>query len=143
VSERRESNTLNLPEENSMTRRSILWAMARGLLLVIGCGKAEFKEFASAGGRFKVQLPGTPKEENQPSAGLTVKYYSLEERDGGYGVAFVDLPISSGESEAELRAPLDGARNGMLGNVGGTLTSCYRPHQVYLSSMFIVRWQKN
>lgn len=106
-----------------MTRSGTLWAMACGLLLVSGCGKAEFKEFASADGRFKVQMPGTPKEETQTAAGATMKIYSLQEKDGAYAAAFADLPIPSGESEAQLQARLDGSRDGMVRNVGGTLTS--------------------
>ena len=106
-----------------MMRSGTLWAMACGLLLVSGCGKAEFKEFASADGRFKVQMPGTPQEKTETVAGATMKIYTLREKDGAYVVGFLDLPIPSGESEAQLQARLDGSRDGAVRGVGGTLTS--------------------
>jgi hypothetical protein len=118
-----ESNPLGLSEENPMMRRDALWMVTCGVLLVSGCGKAEFKEFASADGRFKVQMPGTPKEQTQTAAGVTMKIYTLEEKDGAYAVSFADMPIPAGESEAQLQARLDGSRDGMLRNTGGILTS--------------------
>jgi hypothetical protein len=67
------ADIFNLSQEDPMTRNDALWVVVGGLLLISGCGKAEFKEFASPGGRFKVQMPGTPKEETQNVNGMTMK----------------------------------------------------------------------
>jgi len=112
-----------------MTKTRFLFAVACGFLIVSGCSKTgsnnsnEFKEFASAEGRFKVLMPGTPKEESQAAAGTNMKTYSLTEKEGAYMVAFADLPLPKGMKEPEIQKRLDGARDGMLSNVGGKLTN--------------------
>jgi len=105
-----------------MTRKVVLLAAVCGLLLVSGCEKEEFKEFASGEGRFKVQMPGTPREETNFAAGTSFKTYSIQEMNGAYAVAFADMPIPSGERDAQIQARLDGARDGMVRNINATLT---------------------
>lgn len=105
-----------------MMRSGMLCTMAFGLLLASGCSKPEFKEFESSPGKYKVQLPGSPKEETKSAAGLTMNIASVQQRDGAYMVMYSDLPISGTESEAEINSRLDGSRNGALGNIRATLS---------------------
>jgi hypothetical protein len=105
-------------------RQTRIWPLfVVACFLAGGCRKVEFKEFSSPEGRFKVEFPGTPKKTNQQAAGIKMTTYTVEEKNGAYVVAFADAPIPSGETEAQLRKRLDGARDGMVGNVGGKLTS--------------------
>jgi hypothetical protein len=91
-------------------------------LVAAGCG-TEFKEF-SPDGKFKVLLPGTPKEQNQSAMGLTVKAWSAEEKNGAYIISATDLPAALvGQGAAQLEQQLDGARSGALANSGAKLTS--------------------
>ncbi len=111
-----------------MRQNRIAWAVGCVLLLVSGCGKAgkaEFKEFASAEGRFKVKMPGTPKEEMHFAGLVSMKVYSVQEENGAYAVAFADMPISMPESAAQVQARLDGARDGMVKKANATLTSAH------------------
>ena len=106
-----------------MRQKRMVWAVGYVLLFATGCGKAEFKEFASVDGRFKVQMPGTPKEEMPFAAGVSVKVYSVQETNGVYSVAFADLPLLTKETTGQIQARLDGARDGMVKKANATLTS--------------------
>lgn len=110
-----------------MTRSNILVAMTFGLLLASGCGRAEFKEYTSAAGNFKVQMPGSPKEESQSAKAPTgetmnLNVASVQQKDGVYVVMWSDLPIPAGESEKDIQTRLDGSRDGALRNINGKLT---------------------
>jgi hypothetical protein len=61
-----------------------------GLLLMTGCG-ADLKEF-SPDGKFTVLMAGTPKEETRTVSGVTTRTYTIEERNGVYGVSVSDYP---------------------------------------------------
>jgi hypothetical protein len=87
-------------------------------IALTGCG-AGFKEF-SPDPKFKVLMPGTPKEQSQDLLGLKLKMWIYEERNGGYAVAITDIGTIPSE---ELKVRLDGARDGAVRNVGGTLIS--------------------
>jgi hypothetical protein len=104
-----------------MSRLKWVGAVTVGLLLLCGGDKAEFEEFASKEGRFKVQMPGTPEEKTQTVAGVTLNLFLLEETDGGYAVAYADLPIAADEKVEAIQKRLDGARDGMLRNINATL----------------------
>jgi hypothetical protein len=92
-----------------------------GALLLSGCGSKEFKEFKSADGGFKVLMPGTPKEKTQATPGGELKMYLVEERNGAYMAGFANTPIPPNESEAQTQNRLDGARDGAVRNINGTL----------------------
>jgi hypothetical protein len=106
------------------------------LLFLSGCSKPEFKEFRCAGGRFKVQMPGTPKEQQQEVSGITLKSYSVENWTGAYAVAYADIPHSFGELGGKMTAMLDGAENGMVKNVNAKLL---RSSEVKLANKFVGR----
>jgi len=102
--------------------------MMRGSLVVLagvfflsGCGSKELKEFKSPAGGFKVLMPGNPKEQTQNTAAGQFKMYSVEERNGAYMAGFADTPIPPNEPEAKTQIRLDGARDGAVGNIKGTL----------------------
>lgn len=106
-----------------MLRLLTICALVAGSVLTGGCKKqAQFQEFASADGRFKVQMPGTPTEKTETAAGTSMKTFVIEDKNGGYMVAFADLPIPAAESEQQLEMRLDGARDGALRNVNASLT---------------------
>lgn len=113
--------------EISMTRSSSYLAVACALFLMTGCGKAEFKEFTSAAGKYKAEMPGKPKEETQntPSPDgrqIALNVASVQQKDGVYVVMYSDLPIPAGESDAKIQERLDGSREGALKNINGKLT---------------------
>ena len=93
------------------------------LSLAIGCSRAEFKEFSPPGSGFKVQMPGTPKDQSTTAAGIQMKAFVTEERNGAYFVSYADLPIPPNESPAQIQTRLDGSRDGSLSNIGGKLAS--------------------
>lgn len=97
-----------------------------GLLCLVmfaaGCGgQPEFKEFSPPGGNLKVLLPGTPKNESQDHQGMKVNSWSASVGKGQYTVGFVELPIPKGEDETKIQNRLDGAVQGMVGNVRAEL----------------------
>ncbi len=92
-----------------------------GAMFVTGCGQAEFKEFTSQEGKFKVQMPGTPKKQEQETFGAKLVTYSVEQRNGAYAANFADMPIPAGESAEKLEDRLDGAQAGALGNIKAKL----------------------
>jgi hypothetical protein len=104
-----------------MARSRLVSGIVVGLFLLSGCGKPEFKEFTSTEGRFKVLMPGTPTEKTETASGVTMKIFSVEGRNGAYAVAFADMPIPAGESEAQIHKRLNGARDGAVANVKGLL----------------------
>jgi hypothetical protein len=106
------------------------------LVFGLGCGKAEFREFRCAGGRFTVQMPGTPKEQQQEVSGIMLKSYSVENWSGAYAVAYADIPHSFGELGSKMTAMLDGAENGMVKNVNAKLL---RSSEIKLANKFVGR----
>jgi hypothetical protein len=108
------SNLVSPTGGNPMMRTSIGFAVLAGVFLVSGCGSKEFKEFKSAGGGFKVLMPGTPKEQTQNTPGGVLKMLILEERNGAYMAGYADTPIPPNEPEAKTQVRLDGARDGAV-----------------------------
>jgi hypothetical protein len=78
--------------------------------------------FQSVEGRFTVQMPGTPSEQTMRVAGTITKIYTIDTPEAAYAVAYADLPVYIGDPTRQQKG-LDGARDGMLRNVGGQLTS--------------------
>jgi hypothetical protein len=105
-----------------MSRSIRLIAAMAATLCLSGCAQ-EFKDFAPAGAGFKVQLPGTPKEQVENASGLTIKLYVLEQRNGAYFCSATELPIPEGESDEKIQTRLDGSRDGMVGSSGAVLTN--------------------
>jgi hypothetical protein len=95
--------------------------VSMSLLLATGCGPEQMKPFTSAEGKFTAQMPGTPTEKTQMAAGITFKMYMVETRSGGMVVGVADMPIGANESEAMIQQRLDGARDGAVKNINGTL----------------------
>jgi hypothetical protein len=104
-----------------MTRARWMSGCIVVLMLVCGCGKPEFTEFRCAGGRFTVQMPGTPREQQQSVAGMTLKSYTVENWTGAYAVAYADIPWEYGDLGSKMTKLLDGAENGMIQNVNAKL----------------------
>lgn len=101
-----------------MTRSGVLLAITCGLIFVSGCSKTEFKEYTSAVGKYKVQLPGSPKEESRNAAGTTLNAAAVQQKDGVYAVVWSDLPIQAGES---TNGRLDRSRDETLANIKAPL----------------------
>lgn len=80
-----------------------------------------FAEFVSKEGRFKASFPGKPKEQNQSAMGMKIKMFSVEEKDGIFGVAYIDLPSAGNSRGTSSDTILASARKGMLQNMGATL----------------------
>jgi LSD1 subclass zinc finger protein len=74
-----------------------------------------WQTFTSAKGRFRVVLPGNPKEQQQPAPGMTVYMFMLEvPPNGGYAVGYSDLPLTQREIDQQKNSILDGAKNGFF-----------------------------
>jgi hypothetical protein len=104
------------------------------VLAALGCGwvvaaepapppRPAVPEFVSKDWKFAAKFPAEPKAQKQVAAGVAVALFAVESKDGVYGVAVADMPIPDGETAAQTQDRLDGARDGAVGNVGGTLTS--------------------
>ena len=105
-----------------MSRIATLVVLVVPLIATIGCKKgAQFKEFSSAEGRFKVLMPGAPKEQAQAAGPITMKNFMIEEKDGAYMASFAELPIAANEPDAMTQQRLDGSRDGALRNTNAKL----------------------
>ena len=104
------------------------------VLAACGCGwglavepapppRAAMPEFISKDWKFAAKFAGTPKEEKQTPVGIPTVMFGIESKDGVYGIAVSDIPVPDGETADQIQARLDGARDGAIRNVGGTLTS--------------------
>lgn len=82
---------------------------------------SSFTDFVSKDGRFKVSFPGKPKEQSQSAMGMKIKMFTVEEKDGVFGVAYLDLPGSVAPTGRMIDSSLTSAREGMLHNVGAKL----------------------
>jgi hypothetical protein len=80
------------------------------------------KEFRCPAGKFTAFMPANPRKQDLKAMGVSLNMYTFLERDGAYAVAYADLPIPSGETSEQTQKRLDGARDGMIRNVGGKLT---------------------
>ncbi|HMC88526.1 MAG TPA: hypothetical protein VKI17_03215, partial [Gemmataceae bacterium] len=85
-------------------------------------GPQPFREFTSAEGKFRVEMPGSPTEGSVFVAGVFLTTYTLEERDGAYGVAYIDVPVIGNLSSMQITQALNGACEGMVRNVNGKFT---------------------
>jgi hypothetical protein len=104
-----------------MSRLKWIGAVTVGLLILCGADKPDFEEFASKEGRFKVLMPGTPKESTEEVRGITLNSFTLKEADGFYGVVYADMPIAADAKVEDLQKLLDSMRDGMLSKTHATL----------------------
>src|SRR5262245_60763611 len=81
------------------------------LVFVTGAAADELKEFSSKDGKFKVLMPGKPKEQSQSVAGMEIKMFLVEEKNGGMVVVYCDMSVMGPPD-----AMLDGAVKGALAN---------------------------
>jgi hypothetical protein len=97
--------------------RRLLPALA---LLAGGCGP-NFTEYTSAEGRFAVRVPGAPRVSKEATpAGETV-LTTVEQPNGRYVVAWLDLKVEPDEGAAKARERLENARDAAARSVGGTV----------------------
>jgi hypothetical protein len=103
--------------------------IALAMLAMAGVAAADsgaaWKSFSSPEGRFTALFPGTPSQQTQqtPTAAgsIATTLYTVTMADAYFGVVVGDYP-----PEVVSKKPddlLDGARNGAVSQVGGTLLS--------------------
>lgn len=96
--------------------------LAAGVLLFIAADKVEFKEFQSKEGRFKVLIPGTPKELERSTAGIRTKMYVIEiKNNGAYMAAYADKPGTKDAKDDVIEKVLKASRDGVISNFNGKL----------------------
>lgn len=88
---------------------------------LVAPGSDKPTEFSSAACKFKAKFPGTPKEQSQMAAGVQMKMFATESRNGVFAVSVADMPIPANEPAEKIDERLDGAQAGVIKNVNGTL----------------------
>lgn len=83
---------------------------------------SSFKEFVSKSGGFKAKFPGTPKEETKRIMGMSLKLFSVEEKDGMMGIAYIDIPNSDKLKASQINDGLTGARKALIDSMDAKLT---------------------
>lgn len=105
-----------------MIRSTMLSAVALcGLFLLGRCDAADFAEFTSKAGGFKVQLPGMPTEETKEVNGSKITIYTAENDTAFFLVSYTDMPFTAERLATETEKTLDGARRGVLEPINGKL----------------------
>ena len=61
-----------------------------------------------------MEEPGKARPQTVTMNGITMKVYSVQEKDGAYGFTYADMPISSKESVGQTQTRLQGGRDGVL-----------------------------
>jgi hypothetical protein len=95
--------------------RRLLPALA---LLLLGCGP-DLVEYTSEEGRFAVRVPGTPRVSKKKTAAGETALATVEQPNGRYVVAYLDLQTEPGEGAAMAQERLEKARDGAVSGVGG------------------------
>ncbi len=108
--------------------RKFTTILAVGLLLPLGCKKAEFQEFSPPGGRFTVMMQGSPTREERDEKGLHVTMYMVGNRNEAYTVGYIDIPPGKAHD-------LDEAVRGMAEKAGGTNIRSTGSEQIVNGSM--------
>lgn len=103
--------------------KSMRWMVVILLLAAGGCGKEGFREVTSAEGRYRVQMPGDPREQVEDSSIGPLHTQSIEEPEGTYVVSYVDVPFPANETFAQLTKRLKGLRDATLHETKGTLVA--------------------
>ncbi len=118
--ERRKAEQKNTPSATKVTSRPPSESKAT---IAASSFDAKTKMFRCPEGQFTVVMREDPRMQEMKASGVTMKMFTIQDRDGAYAVAFADLPIPANEAAGKTQERLDGARNGMLQNVKGKLTS--------------------
>lgn len=109
-----------------MNVKVVLLSLVVVALALSGCGPKEWTEFSSGPGNFSVLLPGTPEEQTQsvdtPAGSIDIHMFLLDQGSSAFMVGYSDYPESL-IAQADPMLLLDGARDGAVGNVGGTMRS--------------------
>src|SRR4030042_4579780 len=96
------------------------------LLSVAGCKRVNWKEFSSANGKFSVMMPGEPQEQHETvktAVGPVDLYmHILDVGTSAYIVGYSDYPEDLIKN-SEVNILLEGARNGAISNIRGTLVN--------------------
>jgi len=95
------------------------------VLSVQAAASAQWKTFTQTAGNFSVQLPGTPKAQDQSvdtKVGKITAHMYLLEGNPTYVVAYNDYPAASMKGKNPNEA-LEASANGAVTNVKATLTS--------------------
>jgi hypothetical protein len=113
-------------EEAILMRMSIvLLSVALGAALACADTQPEWKEFASKEGRFKVLMPGTPKQdkaETESDFGKGVLFMNvLQAGKAMYGANYSDFPVEI--KKAPIKQVFDSSRDGAVANMEGKLAS--------------------
>jgi hypothetical protein len=70
-------------------KTGITWVPTLGLLVVAGCGTS-WQDYSSTTGKFTIQFPDKPKEEEESRFGVTRHTVVLKQNDRTYSVSYVD-----------------------------------------------------
>lgn len=96
------------------------------LAVTASCQGTRWEEFSSAEGAFTVLMPGDPEAQvdtvNTAAGRLDLHSFMVEQGDRVYGVSYADYPEVAVEG-SDPETMLDGARDGAVANVQGTLLS--------------------
>jgi hypothetical protein len=114
-----------------MGTRGRLLAVGLTAFLFSGCAKLfgppqnySWENFTSKQGKFSVTFYGTPTESTltvQTAVGpITATTFTVESSKGAQCVAYSDFPVSLVQ-QGNLARMFDGARDGAIANVGGSL----------------------
>ena len=94
--------------------------------IICGCSRHEWKEFSSAKGKFSVLMPGDPQEQHQvvnTAVGpIDLYMYTIDSGSIAYIVGYSDYPEDFIKN-SEPKKILDGAREGAVRNIKGTLVA--------------------
>jgi hypothetical protein len=110
-----------------MRNRGQFALMGLVFLGVVGCQprtNVPWQKFTSDEGRFTALFRGTPSKKTEsaptPVGSIEFYHYSIDTGDGAHSVAYCDFPATIVQ-KGDLGKMLDGARDGALGRVKGTL----------------------
>lgn len=94
--------------------------------IICGCSRHEWKAFSSTKGKFSVLMPGDPQEQHQvvnTAVGpIDLYMYAVDSGSIAYIVGYSDYPEDFIKN-SEPKKLLDGARDGAIRNIKGTLVA--------------------
>jgi hypothetical protein len=103
----------------------VLLCVAVSAVCVRADDRPDWKEFASKEGRFKVQMPGTPRQtmhDTESDFGKGVLYMNtVQVGKTMYGANYCDFPAEI--KKAPLKQVFDSSRDGAVANLEGKLAS--------------------